>query len=103
MLKTIKSFDKLALNKNNGSKSILNKNNNSILVFERNNNNNKINRFGIERNILGYAKKLGKLKSEKISKFQNLAKLKKKYQKVEIYLILALWRLDQNSSPSMLK
>ena len=47
MLKTIGSADKLAFNKNNGSKS----------VSEQNNSNDKVDRFDVEDNNMKYAKK----------------------------------------------
>ena len=75
MLKIIGLPDKPTPNKNNGSRLIFNKNNNSRPTSRRNNSNGKVDRFGIDRNDMGYAKKLGKLskskklKSEKIFKF----------------------------------
>ena len=82
ILKIIKLPNKLALGKNNNNRSAL----------KKNNNDNKINRFSDSGNDIKYTKKLkkpknqklcklGKLKSEKLFKFQNLAKLKKKLLK----------------------
>ena len=75
MLKTTGSPDKLTPNRNSGSKSASNRNNDNKLVSEKNNNDNEVIRFGIGRNGVEYAKKsrklskLGKSKSEKMSKF----------------------------------
>ena len=81
MLKTIKSLDELALNKNNGTKLIFSKNDNNKPASRRNNNNGKINRFDINRNSIENTKKSGKSKSKKTSKFWNLAKSRKKLSK----------------------
>ena len=87
MLKTTRSPDKPASNKNNNSKLAFSKNNNSRPTFERNNSNNKVNKFGVNRNNVEHAKKLGKLfksgksKSKKMFKSQNLTKLRKKLLK----------------------
>ena len=60
MLKTTRLFDKLALGRNNNSKLVFSKNNNSKPAFKKNNSNNKVNRFGIDRNDIEYIKKLEK-------------------------------------------
>ena len=87
MLKTIGLLDKLAFNKNNGSKSASNKNNNSKPAYKKNNSNSEVNKFNIGRNNIKHAKNLGKLsklgksKSKKLFKSQNLAKSRKKLLK----------------------
>ena len=63
----------------------------------------EMDRFGVDGNGVKYAKKSrklfksGKSKSEKMSKSQNLAKLGKSRQKVEIQLISMLQKIDRNS------
>ena len=93
MLKTTRSLDKPALNRNDGSKSASNRNNNSKLAFEKNDGNNEVNRFSVGENSVEHTKKSrktsksrklsksGKSKSEKTSKSQNLAKSGKKLLK----------------------
>ena len=87
MLKTTRLLDKPAFNKNDNSKSALNRNNDSRLAFEKNDNINEVDGFGMSRNDMEYAKKLGKLfklgksKSKKTFKSQNLIKLRKKLSK----------------------
>ena len=87
ILKTIKLSDESAPKKNNGSKSASSKNDNNRPVTGKNNGDNKFDRFGVSKNGVKHAEKLGKLfksrksKSEKISKSQNLAKLEKKLLK----------------------
>ena len=87
ILKITRSPDKLALSKNNGSRSTSSKNNDSKLAFRKNNSNNKVNGFGIGKNSIEYTKKSGKLfksgksKSKKTFKSRNLAKSRKKLSK----------------------
>ena len=87
MLKTIRLPDKPVFSRNNGSRLTSNKNNNNKLALRKNNDNSKDNEFGINRNSVKYAKKSEKLsklrksKGKKISKFQNLAKSRKKLLK----------------------
>ena len=75
MLKTIRLLDNLTFNRNDVNKSAFNKNDYNKLAFRKNNNSNKIDRFGIRRRIMKYAKKsrklfkLNKSKNEKTSKF----------------------------------
>ena len=82
------SPNKPAPSKNVGSKLVFYRNDNSKLASKKNDSNNKVNRFGIDRNNIKYVKKLrklfklGKLKSEKMSKSWNLAKLEKKVIKI---------------------
>ena len=95
MLKTIRSLNKPAPSKNDGSKSASSRNNNSRPASKKNNGNNEIDRFGVDRNSMEHAKKSGKLfksenlsksrksKSKKISKSRNLAKSGKKLSKNE--------------------
>ena len=84
MLKSTRSPNEPALNKNNGSKSAFSRNDNSKPASRRNNGDGEVNRFSISRNSVEHAKKSrrlsksGKSKSEKISKSQNLAKSEKK-------------------------
>ena len=52
--------------------------NNSKSTFNTKHNNNKVNRFNIKSNSIEYAKNLKKSKSKKMSKSQNLIKLRKK-------------------------
>ena len=78
MLKTIRSFNKPAPNKNNGSKSVFNINDNSRPAFGRNNGNGEVNRFG---DYIEYNKKLGKSKSKKLFKPRKLAKSEKNLSK----------------------
>ena len=61
------SSDKPVLSRNNGSRSASNKNDNKKPASEKNNGNGKVNKFDISRNKVEYAKKSGKLKSEKTS------------------------------------
>ena len=74
MLKTIRSSDKPATSKNDGSKSASSKNNNNRPASGRNNGNSKVDRFGVGKNGVEHIKNLGKLfksgksKSEKTSK-----------------------------------
>ena len=87
MLKTIGSPDKLALKRNDGSRSASSRNNNSKPTSKRNDGNGKVNRFGISKNGVEHAKKSRKLfklrksKSKKTLRSQNLAKLGKKLSK----------------------
>ena len=88
MLKTTGSPNKPAPSRNNGSRSALNKNDNSKPASGKNNSNGEVDKFGVSRNNMKYAKKSRKVsksrksKSKKISKSQNLAKLKKKSSKI---------------------
>ena len=81
MLKITGSPDKPAPSRNNGSKSASSRNDDSRPASRRNNGNGEVNRFGVGRNGVEHAKKLGKSKSEKTSKSQNLAKSGKKLSK----------------------
>ena len=87
MLKTIGLPNKLAFSKNNGSKSASYRNNNNKPICKKNNGNSEVNGRGVNKNGVEYAKKSGKLfklgksKREKTSKFQNLAKSRKKLSK----------------------
>ena len=79
--------DKSAPSKNNSSRSAFSGNNNNKLAFRRNDGDGKVDRFGVGRNGVEFAKKsrklskLGKSKSEKPSKSWNLANLRKKLSK----------------------
>ena len=84
MLKIIKLFNRPTLSKNNNSKSI----------FKKNNGNSKINKFGVNNKDIKYVNKSRKLKSKKLFKSQNLAKLEKKLLKIRNYLILILKKLN---------
>ena len=97
MLKIIGLFDKLASGKNISSRLVSSRNNNSKPVFRKNDSNSKVDRFDVSKNNMKDAKRSGKSKNKKISKSQNLAKLRKKLSKMRIYLILMLQRLNQNS------
>ena len=90
MLKITRLFNESALNKNNSSKSAFSRNNNSRPVFKRNNGNNKVNRFGVDRNGVEYVKKSGKLKSKKRLSLEIWLSQEKSYQKMRIQLILML-------------
>ena len=74
MLKITRLSDKLALSKNNNSRSTSSKNENNKPASKKNNDNNKINKFGVGKNNIEHTKKseklckLRKLKSKKISK-----------------------------------
>ena len=93
MLKTIRSPNKPAPNKNDGNKSAFNRNNNNRLVSKKNNGNGEVNGFDVSRNGVEYAKKSEKSsksenssksrisKSEKTSKSKNLAKSGKNLSK----------------------
>ena len=64
-------------------------------IFERQKvGDGKINAFNIDSSMK-IAKKLRKLKSKKLSKFQKLVSQKKSHQKVGIYLILMLKKTGQ--------
>ena len=73
-MKTIRLPDKPAPSKNNGRKSTFSRNYNSRSISGKNNGDGEVNRFGVDKNGVEYAKKLGKLfklgklKSKKISK-----------------------------------
>ena len=60
MLKTTGLPNKSASNKSNGSRSASNRNNNSRPASRRNDGNGEVNRFGVSRNDVEYAKKSGK-------------------------------------------
>ena len=77
MLKTTESSDKLALGKNDNSRSASNRNKNSRPAFGRNNGNSEVNRFGIGGDGMEHAKKSGKLNSKKSAKSRKLFKSKK--------------------------
>ena len=62
------------------------------LVSKKNNSNNIIIRFGSDSKEL--AKKLRKLKAQKLFKSQKLANLEKNCWKVGIYLILILKKIN---------
>ena len=90
MLKTTRSPDKLAPSKNDSSRLAFNRNDNSKLASRKNDGDGEVNRFGVGRNGVEYAKKSGKMsksrklsksKSEKTSKSQNSAKLGKELSK----------------------
>ena len=87
MLKTIGLPDKPAPSRNNGSRLASCGNDDSKSVSQRNNGNSEVDRFGVSENNMEHAKKsiklskLGKSKSKKMSKFRNLAKLRKKLSK----------------------
>ena len=87
MLKTTESSSKSVPNRNDGSKSAFSRINNSRPISRKNNGNSEVDRFSVGGNGVKHAKKSGKLfksgksKSEKMSKFWNLAKLKKKLSK----------------------
>ena len=74
MLKMTGLCDKPAPGKNNGSKSAFNKINNKKPVFRRNDANSDIDRLSVSNDGVKYAKKSGKLKSQKLAKFQKLLK-----------------------------
>ena len=102
MLKTTGSYDKPASSKNNGNRSASSRNNNSRPNSRRNNSNSKFDEFG--GNDVEHAKKSRKLKSQNLAKSQKLSKSGKskgkklkKPSKVEIHLILTLWKPDWNS------
>ena len=74
MLKTTGSPDKPAPSRNNGSRLASNRKNNSRPASGKNDGNGKINGFGVSGNSVEHAKKSGKSKSEKTSKFQKSSK-----------------------------
>ena len=76
ILKTIEPCNKPGFSKNNGNE----------LDFKKNYSNNKINRFGVSSNDIKYTEKSRKLKSKKLFKFQNSAKLEKKLSKSENWI-----------------
>ena len=71
MLKTTGLSNKPAPGRNNYNKSAFNRNNNSKPASRKNDGNGEVNRFDVSRNSMKYAKKL-----EKLSKSENLSKLK---------------------------
>ena len=89
MLKTTRLLNKPVSSKNNSSKLAFNRNNNNRLAFKKNYGNDEVDRFGVGKNSIKYAKKLeklfklGKSKSKKTFKSQNLAKSRKKLLKSE--------------------
>ena len=68
MLKTTGSLHKLALIRNNNSRSASNRNNNSRPVSRKNNGNGEVDKFSVGRNDIEYAKKSGKLFKSRKSK-----------------------------------
>ena len=109
MLEMTRSFDNLASSRNNGNKLASSRNNNIRPASGRNNSNGEVNDFRVGGNDIEHAKKseklfkLGKSKSKKTFKSQNLAKSEKICHKVGIQLILILQRPDQSFSLSMLR
>ena len=81
ILKTTGLLDEPALSKINGSKSATSRNINSRPASRKNNSNDEVNRFDVDGNNVEHTKKLGKSKSKKTSKSQNLAKSEKKSSK----------------------
>ena len=81
MLKTIGSPNKPAPSRNDGSRLTSSKNNNNKPASRKNDGNGEVDGFGVGRNSVEYAKKSEKSKSKKMSKSQNLAKLRKKLLK----------------------
>ena len=77
----LKTTNKLAPSRNNGSRSASSRNNNSKPAFRKNDSNNKVDRFG--NNSLEHAKKSRKSKGQKTSKSQKSAKSKKNLSKNE--------------------
>ena len=61
MLKTIRSFDELAPNRNNNSKSTSIRNNDNKPAFKKNNGNSEVNEFSIGRNSMEHTKKSKKI------------------------------------------
>ena len=68
MLKTTKSSDKPASNRNNGSRSAFSRNDNSRPASRRNNGDGEVDGFGVSGDGVEHAKKSGKSKSKKMSK-----------------------------------
>ena len=56
-MQTIKSLNKLASNKNNGSNLTFNKNNNNKSASKKNDNDNMVNRFNIGGDDIKHVKK----------------------------------------------
>ena len=77
MLKIIRSSDKSAPGRNNGSRLTSCSNNNSKPVSEKNNRDDEDDRFGIGSNGIESARKSKKSKGEKSAKSQKLYKLGK--------------------------
>ena len=96
MLKTIGLFDKSATSKNNSSRSVSYKNDDSMSVFRKNDGNSEVNKFGISKNNVEYAKKSRKLFKSRNQKAKRRPSLeiwlsqKKSCQKVRIPLILII-------------
>ena len=78
MLKIIGSSYKLASSRNNDNKPAFTRNNSSKPTFRKNNSNNK-DKFG--NNSVKHIKKSEKSKDQKIIKFWNSAKSRKKLSK----------------------
>ena len=57
----IRSFDEPASSKNNGNKSASSRNDNGKPAFKKNDSNNEVNRFGVGKKNIKYAKKSKKL------------------------------------------
>ena len=95
MLKTTELFDKLALNKNDGSKLAFNRNNNTKPASKKNNSNNEIDGFDISRNSMKHIKKSGKLFKSRKSKSEKTSKSQK--SKSKKCLSLKIW-LNQEKS-----
>ena len=74
MLKSIELLNEPAPSQNNNNKSAFSRNNNSKPAFRRNNNNSEVNRFGISKNGVKYAKKSAKLFQLKKSKSKKMFK-----------------------------
>ena len=86
-MKTIELLDKPTPKKNDDSRLAFCRKDDSRLASGKNNDDNEINKFDIGINSVEHAKKSrklsksGKSKSEKMSKFWNLAKSRKKLSK----------------------
>ena len=74
MLKTTGLPHELAPNNNDRSRLAFNRDNNSKLASRKNNGNDKVNRFGIGRNDVEYAKKSKKLSKLRKSKNEKIFK-----------------------------
>ena len=74
MLKTTGSSDKSAPNKNDSSRLAFSKNDNNKPASRKNNGNGEVNGFGVGKNSVKYAKKLGKLFKSRKSKSEKTFK-----------------------------
>ena len=88
----LKTTNKPAPNRNDGSRLASSRNNDERSAFEKNDGNGEASRFG---DGVEHAKKSGKSKGQKTFKSRKSVKSEKIHQKVGIHLITALRSLER--------